>query len=98
MRQLKQVWFVVFKQPLRYATDEFKTSRFCCTKLKIQALAWIFSSCRYGAVYIETLANIKFGQEPLVFAIIYEAWRVGGAVTQRSAKPFRRVRLSYVPP
>ena len=49
-------------------------------------------------VYIETLANIKFGQEPLVFAIIYEAWRVGGAVTQRSAKPFRRVRLSYVPP
>ena len=24
--------------------------------------------------------------------------RVGGAVTQRSAKPFRRVRLSYVPP
>ena len=25
-------------------------------------------------------------------------WRVGGAVTQRSAKPFRRVRLSYVPP
>ena len=25
-------------------------------------------------------------------------WRVGGAVTRRSAKPFRRVRLSYVPP
>lgn len=25
-------------------------------------------------------------------------WRVGGAVTQRSAKPCRRVRLPYVPP
>ena len=25
-------------------------------------------------------------------------WRVGGAVTQRSAKPRRRVRLPYVPP
>ena len=29
---------------------------------------------------------------------IISLWRVGGAVTQRSAKPFRRVRLSYVPP
>ena len=26
------------------------------------------------------------------------AWRVGGAVTQRSAKPRRRVQLPYVPP
>ena len=25
-------------------------------------------------------------------------WRVGGAVTQRSAKPRRRVQLPYVPP
>ena len=32
-------------------------------------------------------------------AILYErAWRVGGAVTRRSAKPFRWVQLPYVPP
>lgn len=38
--------------------------------------------------------------EVQVFSLAPEliVWRVGGAVTQRSAKPFRRVRLSYVPP
>lgn len=34
----------------------------------------------------------------LTSVIIASRWRVGGAVTQRSAKPRRRVRLPYVPP
>ena|GEM_PF-4929760 len=36
--------------------------------------------------------------EIVVSSVIIQLWRVGGAVTQRSAKPFRRVRLPYVPP
>lgn len=45
---------------------------------------------------LDELFVICFVKSDIIKAVA--RWRVGGAVTQRSAKPFRRVRLSYVPP
>ena len=47
---------------------------------------------------IRLIPDLFISVKLIRFVIIYDEWRVGGAVTRRSAKPFRRVRLSYVPP